>query len=178
MNRLCSLRELSCIFFWNFKRMMTGNRKDCRHERFTEFTHLRAEILQEWFIPDSPVAIKVGITSETLVSIIVLTTEILLETYFIGKSQETHRTTIGSMEECRVIIFFVQHTCHRRVAVHRSRSKDKRFHKHWNATKHTRHSVDTLMTVGIGMTEDQTLSYQFVHIWSISFIFPSIKVVV
>ena len=98
------------ILFWDDIRCMTANSKACCHERLLHFSYLRAPILQERFIPNAPVTIEVVIfaLAKTWISIIILTPVILLESSFIGKCQESHRPTIGTMEESCAIPFFGQ----------------------------------------------------------------------
>ena len=96
------------IFIGNNERIMTRYGKDSRHERFFHFSHLLAIILHERFIPDSPVAVKVFITTKTGIFIIVLSTIIVLKTYLVGKSKKTHRPSIRTMEKGCLIAPFAQ----------------------------------------------------------------------
>ena len=56
--------------------------------------------------------------AKTWISIIILTAVILLKSCLIGKCQESHRPTIGTVEESCAISFFGQQACHTCIIVH------------------------------------------------------------
>ena len=83
--------------------MMTGSRKDGRHEGLLHLGHLGTIILKEGLVPDGPHAVKVIIAPKPAVLIIVLTTIISLETRAARKSLETHRAALRTMEESGLV---------------------------------------------------------------------------
>ena len=87
--------------------MMTRCRKDSRHKGLFHLRHLGAVILQERLIPDGPHAVKILVAIKTRVFIKVLTSIVFLEACAACEGHKAHRTTLGTMEEGRLITFCI-----------------------------------------------------------------------
>ena len=155
--------------------MMARSGEDSRHEGLLQFSHLLGIVLQEGFVPDSPSAVEIV---GSLGSLILRTSEIMLETCLIRKGLEAHRTVLRPVEESRLIALSSEDTCQSRIVVHRSRRQDERFHEHRDAGKNGGHTVNALAPVAEAVAEGGTLADERIHARRIAFIFAAFEVFV
>ena len=140
-----------------------------------ELRHLRGKELQEGFVPYRPHSVEVLVAIKSLVGIIFSSAEIISESRLAGKGFEAHRPVIRSVEEGGIITLVLQLSGYPAHVVHGCGSKEERLDKHRNARQDTRHSVDTLPAVAIGVEESLTMLHQRVNKWSVSLVFSTVE---
>src|SRR3712207_1769371 len=105
------------------------------------------------------------------VGIVVLAAIILLEARLVGKCQEPHAASVGTMKEAGGVAFTGQQSRHARVVVHRSRREHEGFFEHGNATEYRGHAVDALTAIAERVIPHRTLGYELVYIGRVAFVF-------
>ena len=91
---------------------MRRGREDGRHEWLFHAAHGQRIVLQELLVPDGPSAVKVIVTVEPWVFVILRPSVILAEARCLGKGLKAHGTVLRTMEEaCGVAFVLAQLTC-------------------------------------------------------------------
>ena len=172
LNGQMFLRVLRLILFRHDEGMVARSGEDSRHEGLLQLSHLLGIVLQEGFVPDSPSAVEIV---GSLGSLILRTSEIMLEPCLIRKSLKAHRTVLRPVEESRLIALGSQDTCQSRIVIHRSRRQDKRFHEHRDAGKNGGHTVNALSPVAEAVAEGGTLADERIHARRIAPVFAAFE---
>ena len=148
------------ILLRHHKGVVRSEGKHCREEGLLLLRKHLSHIIQELFVPDTPITIEIIRAVHLL---IILATIEILYTRLACIGSEAHRAVIRTAEEHRLIALILQDGGQRAGLSHSLRHQHERRFERGNRTPHRRQSLNRTFAVGIHIIECIALAHKRVQ---------------